>query len=207
MPCQNLVVGEKIVLHRAGILSGIGGVHAVHIFGKQNRVRFNFHAPEHRARIRGEIGIAGAAGKKHHFPLLQIPLGGVSGEVLGKLVHFHSGKHPRVHAHMLQHIGYRNAVHHRAQHSHVVCMASLHFIRAVFHAPPEIACANYNAYLHAHLGASGNHLTDLTQNVKIQTTALFSRQRLAADFQQHSFILYWGHRNPLLYIYVSSPIL
>ena len=100
---------------------------------------------------------------------------------------------PDIHALLLQHVRQRHAVHGRSQHPHVVGTGTLNVTLAVLHAPPEVAAADDNADLHAHVHALLDDVRHLTQHLKVQAEVLLARQCLAADLQQHPFILRFVH--------------
>ena len=50
--------------------SKVGGINGVHVLRHQHGVGLNLHAPEHRAGVGGEVGVAGTGGKEDDLPLI-----------------------------------------------------------------------------------------------------------------------------------------
>ena len=71
----------------------------------------------------------------------------------------------------------------------MVCAGALHFAGAVSHAAPEIAAADDNAHLDAHVDALLDHVAHFADHIEIQAKMFLSRQRFSADLQQDPFIL------------------
>ena len=59
---------------------------------------------------------------------------------------------------------------------------------AVFHAAPEVAAADDDTHLNAHLVAALDDIAHLGNNVEVEAEVLVARQRLAADLEQHALI-------------------
>ena len=93
-----------------------------------------------------------------------------------------------VHALLLQHVGHGHAVHGGSQHTHVVGTGALDVTFAVLHAAPEVAAADDDAHLHAHLDAFADHVGHLAHDVEIKTEFLVACQRFTADLQQYALI-------------------
>ena len=63
-----------------------------------------------------------------------------------------------------------------------------HLALAVFHAAPEVAAADDDAYLHAQFGAGLDDIAHLPDDAEIQPCLLLTGQRFAADLEQDAFI-------------------
>ena len=180
---QHVLIGNRVVLHGGGVLGGVGAVHAVDVLGQQNHVRVNFHRPEGRTGVRGEVGVAGAAAKDDHPAGLQMPHGLSADVRLSHAPHLDGGLDPDLHALLLQHIGHGQRVHHGGQHAHMVRPDPLHLLGAVLEAAPEVAAAHDDAHLHAQIHALFDCVADAAHHIEVVAPALVAGERFAADFQ------------------------
>ena len=119
--------------------------------------------------------------------------------------------HTHVHTLLLQHVRHGHAVHGRGQHTHVVGPGALDVSLAVLHAAPEVAAADDDAHLHAHVHASLDDVRHASHDLKVQTEVLIAGQRFAADLQQHPLEYWLLHRRSSLIFYqvfyLISPVL
>ena len=67
---QHLAIGQAGVADGCGVFGGVGGLNGVHGLRHQHGVGLDLHAPEHRAGVGGEVGIAGTGGKEDDLPLI-----------------------------------------------------------------------------------------------------------------------------------------
>ena len=116
---------------------------------------------------------------------------------LGDLFDLKRGLHANIDALLLQNVGHRHAVHRRGQHPHVVGTGALDVALAVFHAAPEVAAADDDAHLNAHLIAAPDDVAHLGNDVEVEAEVLVARQRLTADLEQHALILELRHTHNL----------
>ena len=112
--------------------------------------------------------------------------------------HLNGGLHPDLHALLLQHIGHSQGIDGGGQHPHVVSPDPDHPVPAVLDSAPEVAAAHDNAHLHAQLYTALDHVAHLADHIKVQPPGRVPGQSLAADLQQHTFILRIFHPNSLL---------
>ena len=75
----------------------------------------------------------------------------------------------------------------------MVGTGALNVALAVFHAPPEVAAADDHAHLDAHGHALLDDVGHPAHNLEIQAEVLVAGQSLAADLQQHPFVLRFVH--------------
>ena len=102
--------------------------------------------------------------------------------------------HPHVHALLLQHIGHGHAVHGSGQHAHMVGAGPLNVALAVLHAAPEVAAADDDTYLHAHVHTLSDDLGHTAHHLKVQSEMLVACQRLAADFNKYPLVFWLVHQ-------------
>jgi len=70
----------------------------------------------------------------------------------------------------------------------VVGAGALHAVPAVLDAAPEVAAADDDADLHAHVGAGLDGRADPVDDVEVEAAALPAGEGFAADFQKYAFI-------------------
>ena len=112
--------------------------------------------------------------------------------------------HADIHALLLQDICHGHAVHGGGQHAHVVGTGALNVALAILHAAPEVAAADDDAHLYAHLHTLADHIGNTVHHIKIEAELLLACQRFAADLQQHTFIFRLVHSPLSLRIFVLS---
>ena len=114
--------------------------------------------------------------------------GALPGIVLGKCRHFDGRLHTHGDALLLHDVGHGQTVHDGGEHTHMVGARAGHLALAVFHAAPEVAAADDDAYLHAQFGAGLDDIAHLPDDAEIQPCLLLTGQRFAADLEQDAFI-------------------
>ena len=98
--------------------------------------------------------------------------------------HLKGGLHPDGDPLLLADVRHCQTVHNRSQHTDVIGAGPLHFAAAaVLGAPPEVAAADDQTHLNAHVQTLLDDVAHLTNDLKIQTGMLVSRKGLAADLQ------------------------
>ena len=102
--------------------------------------------------------------------------------------------HPHVHALLLQHVGHGHAVHGGGQHAHVVGAGALDIALAVLHAAPEVAAADDEPHLYAHIHTVLDGIGHAAHHLKVQAEVLVAGQRLAADLNEYPFVFWLLHR-------------
>ena len=102
--------------------------------------------------------------------------------------HLNGCLHPDGDSLLFAHIRHSQAVHNGCQHAHVVGAGALHLAAAVLGAPPEVAAADHQAHLDAHVQALLDDVANPADHLKIQAGVLVASQSLAADLQQHALI-------------------
>ena len=107
--------------------------------------------------------------------------------------HLDGSLDPDVHSLLLQHVRQGQGVDAGGQHPHVVGPDPFHPVAAVLQPAPEVSAAYHDAHLHAQLGALLDDLAHLSDHVEVQSPGGIPRQGLAADLQQHAFILWLFH--------------
>lgn len=200
MAGKDLVIGDLVEFHGVRILRGIVGIYTVDVLGQQNGVGVDLRRTEHRAGIRREERVAGAAAEDHDAALLQMADGTAADIGLGDAGHLNGSLHADLNAALLQTVGQSEAVDDRGKHAHLVGAGALHPVAAVLDAAPEIAAADDDAHLHTGFDALLDDVADTADHIKIQAAVGVARQGLAADFQKYAAILRLVHGEPLLYL-------
>ena len=65
---------------------------------------------------------------------------------------------------------------------------------AVLHAAPEVAAADDDAHLHAHVHTLSDDLGHTAHHLKVQSEMLVACQRLAADFNKYPLVFWLVHQ-------------
>ena len=143
---------------------------------------------QHRRRIRGEEGHARAAAEDHDRAALEIfdRLFGVI--ALAHALDVHGGEELGPDAALGEHVGQREAVHGRGQHTHAVGADTLDLAVAVLDAAPEVAAADDDADLGARFHAALDLFANGRDKGKVIACFLLGGKRLAADLDEDSLI-------------------
>ena len=135
-------------------------------------------------RISGEIRHARTGAEDHDAALLQVADGLERNVRLGDLAHgdgrLHAGGLPL----LLQEILQREAVHHRAQHAHVIAAGTVDAGLLQFRAAEEVASADDDGDLNALPHGGDDLLGDATNHLRIDAD-LSAAERLTRQFQQY----------------------
>jgi hypothetical protein len=118
---QHLVEGDRVEAHCGGIGPRVGVVDAVDaVLAHEQYITAELQRALSGRRVGGEERHADAGAEDDDPALLQMPLGATRDVRLGHLAHRDGGLNPGLHAALLEEVLQRQAVHHRAQHGHVV---------------------------------------------------------------------------------------
>src|SRR3954451_4615874 len=167
-PGQEVVVRQLVELHRVRVLLRVGVVDAVHaLLAHQQRLGADLQRALGGDRVGGEVRHAGTGAEDHHPALLQVPLGLARDVRFGDLAHGDRGLHPGLDAELLQEVLERQAVHHRAEHAHVVGPVALHAALLQLGTTEEVAAADDHGDLHARPGDAGDLLGDRVHHVGV----------------------------------------
>ena len=82
---------------------------------------------------------------------------------------------------LLQGICHSDAVHDSGQHTHGIAVGPLHFIRAILHAPPEVAAADDQTDLYTLFMALADDLTHWVDDTIIEPPVLIASQGFTAE--------------------------
>ena len=173
-------MGERIEFDRIIKLVGIAVIHTVDICRLENDIRINLRSAQGSRRICGKERVARAAAENDDPALFQMADGTVANIRLGNLLHRDCRLHPDRHLKLLQSICKRQRIHHGGEHPHVVRARAVHLAAGT--ATPEIAAADHQADLDAHVGARFNGLANILHRVKINAVPLRARKHFAAEF-------------------------
>ena len=87
---------------------------------------------------------------------------------------------------LLQHVADSKGVHGSAQHTHIVRTGALDLAFTVFHATPEVACANHQSHLSTCLDTVIDGLSHRVEDIEIQSGTGLARKGFAADLQKNA---------------------
>mmetsp|Transcript_5760 Transcript_5760/g.14066 ORF Transcript_5760/g.14066 Transcript_5760/m.14066 type:complete len:311 (-) Transcript_5760:9-941(-) len=171
-----------------GVLLGIGGVDAVDLGGLQHDLGADLGTPQGRRGIRREEGVAGAGRKDDDLALFQIlqRLGPHIG--LDDLLDGDGGHHAGRHALLAHGVGQGQGVHHRGQHAHVIGRRTVHADRAARHAAEDIAAANDDRHLHAHLRHLPHLLHHADDGRAVDAVGVVAHQGFTGEFEQDALV-------------------
>src|SRR5205807_2859703 len=165
-------------------------------------------------RVGGEVRHAHAATEDHHAALFQVPHRAPGNVGLGDLAHRDRGLHPGVDTvFALQKVLQRKAVHHRAEHAHVVRTGPVHTALFQFGATEEVPAADH----HGHLHAAAHHVRDLSRDrlhyVRVDADRA-ATEHFPAELEQHPAVTNRGknvavrrYRLDLLFCCGHGPLL
>src|SRR5699024_12807382 len=100
--------------------------------------------------VGGEVRQAGAGAEDDDAVLLHMPHGTTGDVGLGDLRHRNRRLDPRVASQLLEEVLQRQAVHHGAEHAHVIGTGAVHAELGQFGAAEEVAAADDYAHYHTH---------------------------------------------------------
>src|SRR5690606_20528463 len=170
-----------------GVLAWVGGVDPVHRLGHQHDLAADFQRPLCSRGVGGEVRQTRTATEDHDAALLQVPFGAARNVGFGDLTHRDGGLHPGRDAFLLQKVLQRQAVHHGAEHAHVVGPVPVHAALLQLGATEEVPAADHDRYL----DAAAYHLGDLhgdgVHHVRVHADRP-AAEHLATEFEQHSAI-------------------
>ena len=143
---------------------------------------------QHRRGIGGEKRRAAAARKQDYLALLHV-FDALSRVVpLADALNVNRGHNSGLRAHLAEHVAHRKAVHAGCEHTHPVGADALDLARAVLDAAPEVAAADDDANLDAHLRALFDRSADLGHKVEIEAGMLLPGESLAAYLEYDALV-------------------
>ena len=101
---------------------------------------------------------------------------------LGDLTHGDGGLHAGDDAFLLQEVLERKAVHHGAEHAHIVRTGALHAALLKLGAAEEVATADHHGHLHPAAHDFGDLARDLGHHIRIQAYRT-ATEHLPAEFE------------------------
>ncbi|MGX1241513.1 hypothetical protein RKD46_002617 [Streptomyces pseudovenezuelae] len=134
--------------------------------------------------VGGEVRHAHTGAEDDHAALLQVAHGAQRDVGLGDLAHGDGGLHPAVDALLLQEVLEGEAVHHGAEHAHVVRAGAVHAALLEFGTAEEVSAADDNRDLGAVPDDGGDLTGDLVHHVGVHTQAPATGERLSGQLQQ-----------------------
>src|SRR5699024_4727985 len=106
--------------------------------------------------------------------------------------------HPVVYSGLLHEVRHGQAVHHRAEHAHVVGTGAVQAVLGQFGAAEEVASADHHCHFDAVVGGRGDLGGDLGHHVRVQAHRS-AAEDLTGEFQQDTTVLLWlsaAHLHP-----------
>ena len=163
----------------------IGVVDPVDGLGHQHDLGADLQRTLGGGGVGGEIGHAHTGAEDDDPALFQVPLGAARDVRLGDLAHRDGGLHAGVEVVLaLQEVLQRKAIHHGAEHAHVVGAGPVHAPLVQFGAAEEVAAADDDGDLHAVGGDLGDLVGDGGNHVRIDAD-LAAAEHLAAELEHH----------------------
>src|SRR5450432_2037207 len=154
---KHFVVVERVEPHGVRIALGVTVVHPVDTLGHQDHLGADLERALSGGRVGGEVRRPEASAKNDDPALFQVAYRPAWHVGLGDLTHRDRGLHPGLDMLLLQEILKRQAVHHGAEHAHVVRPRAVHAAHRQLGPAKEVATPDDDRDLHT-LGDDGTDL-------------------------------------------------
>jgi hypothetical protein len=148
----------------------------------------HLHGAQRGGRVRGEVGVAGAAGEDHRATLLEVADGPPPDEGFGDRPHLDRGEEARLDAVLFERVLQGEAVDDGGQHAHVVGRRAIHAPRARREAAKDVAAADDDTGLNAQGLDLGNVFRDAGGDRGIDAVGLVTHERLAGQLQKDALV-------------------
>ena len=135
-----------------GVFLRVSGVDTVHARTFEHDVCFQLDGAQCRRRVRGKIGVGGAAGYNHHIAFLKQPQGFGFVVVIADRLHAHGGQHTHFLPDGFQRRLQGERVDNRREHTHLVAFHAVETFLAPAQTAEDVAAAYHDTYLHAEVG-------------------------------------------------------
>ncbi|MPM16582.1 hypothetical protein SDC9_62963 [bioreactor metagenome] len=189
------VAGEVLVVRQgveplgARIRLRVAVVHPVDAhLAHQQRIDVHLQAALGRDSVGGEVRHPGPGAEDDHTALLHVPVGAAGDVRLGDLTHLDRGLDPGRDTGLLAEVLQGQAVHHRAEHAHVVGPLPLHPGLLQLDAAEEVAAPYHDAHLHAGLYDLGDLVGDGVDHPRVDAD-LAPSEGLTGQLQQDAVVL------------------
>ena len=179
-----------VELRGSGIELGIGGVNAIHLGRFQDDVRLDLDSAESGGRVGSEVRVAGSGGEDHHPPLFQVTHSAATDIWLSHLRHLDRGHRAGGYPDSFEGILQGQRVDHRGQHAHVVAGGTVEPQLACGHAAEDVASADDERDLHAHLVHPLHLPGDGLDDREIDAVIAGATKCLAAQLEQDAVVLW-----------------
>src|SRR5699024_782744 len=170
---------DAVVFYCIGILFRFLVVYAVHHSRLENNVRADLSRTQSGSGIRRKIRVARAARKNYDTALFQMARSAVPDVRLRDLLHRECSLDAHINAHVLKSICNGQRVHYRREHSDLIRSDALHIAAGT--AAPEVAAADDDADLDAHVIRFLDSFANLLDRVNIQSESLVSGKSFSAQ--------------------------
>src|SRR5690606_22316497 len=181
---ERVGVGQVVELLGVRVAARVGVVDAVDaVLAHDDLLAVGLERPLHRDGVGREVRHAGARAEDDDAPLLEVPDRAQRDVRLGDLAHRDGCLHTRLDARLLQEVLQGQAVHHGAEHAHVVRAGAVHAGDAPLGAPEEVAATDDDGALHAVAHGDADLPRDTSHDVGVQPHAA-AAERLARQLEQ-----------------------
>ena len=168
------IVDEGTIIAQCGetlgvlVLTRIGGINAVHaVLAHQHLIAMDFQRTLNGHSVSGEIRHTGTSAENHDTALLQMTNGLERNVRLGDLTHGDGGLHARGLSLLLQEVLQSEAIHHRAQHAHIIAAGAVDSSLLKFRAAEEVAASDDDGDLNALLHRGNDFLSDTADDGRV----------------------------------------
>ena len=191
---QHVHVGERVVALGGLVLARIGRIDAVDLGALQHRIEAHLGGAQGGGGVGGEERIAGAGGEDHHPALLHVAGGAAADIGLADGGHRNGRLYTGLQPLPLQGALHGQCIDHRGQHAHVVAAGAVHARGGGRHAAEDVAAADHQADLHAHVVHGLDLLGDHADHLGVEAIFPLAHQPLARELQQDAAIA-WSRRH------------
>ena len=189
-----LDAGEQLGM---GVRARIVRVHSVDGLGHQQHVGLDLQRALRRGGVGREVGHAHAGAEDHDATLLQVTFGAQRDVRLRDLAHVDGGLDTRGDTLLLEEVLEGEAVHHGAQHPHVIAAGAVEATLLQLGAAEEVPAPDHDRDLRPRAGHLGDLTGDRLDHIRVDTHAA-AAEHLAAQLEHHSPVAVprVGHRSP-----------
>src|SRR6185437_14876058 len=185
---ERFEIGDLRKSFGRGIFLRVRIVNAVDLGRFQDHFRADFVGTKRGRGVRRKIGVARAAAENHHPVFLQMANGAAANERFGDLGHGNGRLHARGDADFFQSILQSQRVDDSREHAHVIAGGALNAAFAAGQAAKDISATDDDHDLNAQFANFADLLGHAVDSSARNADAGFAAQRLAAEFQQNSFV-------------------
>ena len=179
-------MGDGVDLFGVRVGLGVAVVDAVHVFGEKKDVCVRLAGAQRRARIRRAVRVARAAGEDDDAPKFKVAQRLAQDERLGDADHVQRRLHAGGDALLLDGVLHGERIDDGGEHPHVIRRGAVHV--GALPPPPEIAAAQHDADLHAHVVHADELVDDPLDDRLVQAEAVIAGERLAGELEDDPLV-------------------